>query len=199
MADDLGDVRELDRRALALTGEVVAAVTAADLDRPTPCAEWSIRAVSEHLVSENRGYAASSMGAPAIVSIWYSGDLRPDPPRAYHDSAAMVTNAFTAPGLHESSFEVREFGYFPAPTAIAMHFVDVLVHGWDLAVSLDVPYRPDDDLASAALHIVARWPRTGRRTREFARPVTVPATAPDFARLLGTLGRSPSWTPPAKG
>jgi uncharacterized protein (TIGR03086 family) len=190
MADHgVGDVRELDRRALAATGQVIAAVTPADLDRPTPCAQWSLARLLEHLVNENRGYAASTMGAPAIVSIWYSANLSPDPHRAYEDSAARVTDAFAAPGV--DSFEVREFGYFPTPVAIGMHFVDVLVHGWDVAVSIGQPYRPDDESAAAALAIASSWPRTAPRRREFARRVAVPAAAPDFTRLLGLLGRSP--------
>ncbi|GGP02097.1 hypothetical protein GCM10012278_07970 [Nonomuraea glycinis] len=36
------DLRVLDRRALDVTGEVTAQVTAADLDRPTPCAAWNL-------------------------------------------------------------------------------------------------------------------------------------------------------------
>ena len=200
MADDgVGDVRELDRRALAVAGEAVAAVRSVDLDRPTPCAKWSLTGLLEHVVNENRGFAASAMGAPAIVSIWYSGDLEPDPYRAYQESAAWVAEAFAAPGVREGRFEVREFGYFPAVVAMGMHVVDVLVHGWDVAVSIGLPYRPDDELAAGALAIASRWPRTGQRRREFGRRVGVPAGASDFTRLLGLLGRSPSWRPPVGG
>jgi uncharacterized protein (TIGR03086 family) len=195
----VGEVRELDRRALAATEEVIAAVRSADLDQRTPCTTWSLAGLLEHLVNENRGYAASSMGAPAIVSIWYSANLRPDPHSAYRDSAAWVTDAFAAAGVYDGRFEVREFGYFPAPVAIGMHVVDVLVHGWDVAVSIGLPYRPEDELASSALAIASQWPRTGERRREFARRVRVPADASDFTRLLGLLGRSPSWTPPSRG
>jgi uncharacterized protein (TIGR03086 family) len=192
----VGDVRELDRRALVTAGEIVAAVRSADLDRPTPCGTWPLAGLLEHLVSENRGYAASALGAPAIVSIWYSGDLQPDPHRAFQDSMAWVTDAFAAPGVYEGSFEVREFGYFPAPVAIGMHFVDVLVHGWDVAVSVGLPYRPEDELASSALAIASGWPKTDERRRQYGRRVAVAAGASDFTRLLGLLGRSPSWTPP---
>jgi uncharacterized protein (TIGR03086 family) len=187
-------VLDLDRRALTRTGQIIDAVTTADLARPTPCEKWSLSRLLEHVVNENHGYGNSSMGAPAIVSIWYSADLKPDPQRAYQASADWVTHAFTDPGLWDP-FEVREFGYFPAQVAFGMHFVDILVHGWDIAVSIGQPYRPDDESVAAALAIVATWPRTSPRLREFGRRVTVPDDAPDFARLLGLLGRSPSWTP----
>jgi uncharacterized protein (TIGR03086 family) len=191
-----GDVRELDRRAMVAVGEVIAAVESADLDRPTPCGKWSLAELLEHVVSENRGYGASALGAPAIVSIWYSGNLEPDPHRAFQDSMARVTAAFAAPGVYEGTFEVREFGYFPAPVAIGMHFVDLLVHGWDVAMSAGLPYRPEDDLASSALAIASRWPNMGARRRLYGRHVAVTTGASDFTRLLGLLGRSPSWTPP---
>lgn len=194
----MDDVRELDRRALAAAGEVIAAVRPADLDRPTPCTRWSLARLLEHVVNENHGYGSSAMGAPAIVSIWYSAKLEPDPHQAYADSAAWVTYAFAAPGVYDGQFEVREFGYFPAPVAIGMHFVDVLVHGWDVAASIGAPYRPDDEMASAALAIASGWPRTDQRRREFSRRVAVPTDASDFTRLLGLLGRSPSWRPPDK-
>jgi hypothetical protein len=77
-----------------------------------------------------------------------------------------------------------------------MHFVDVLVHGWDVAVSLGMPYQPDDQLVSGALAIASAWPKTGERRRQYGRRVRVPAGASGFTRLLGLLGRSPSWTPP---
>jgi uncharacterized protein (TIGR03086 family) len=194
----LDDVRDLDRRALAATAEVVAAVAAADLERPTPCKAWPLAGLLRHLVCQNRGYGASSLGAPAILSIWDNADLRPDPHRAYQDSAAVVTAAFAEPNLRDGMFEVREFGYYPAPVAIGMHFVDVLVHGWDVAVSIGVPYRPDDELATRALAIAAGWPGTGWRRQVFGRRVPVPADASDLTRLLGLLGRSPAWKPPWK-
>jgi len=155
--------------------------------------KWALAELLKHMVNENRGFAASALGAPAIVSIWYSADLSPDPYRAYQDSAAAVTYAFADPEVYGGRFEVREFGYFPAPVAIGMHFVDVLVHGWDVAVSIGAPYQPDDEAAAAALAVVSGWPRGGERRREFGRRVAVPAGASDFVRLLGLLGRSPSW------
>ncbi|OLF17147.1 TIGR03086 family metal-binding protein [Actinophytocola xanthii] len=192
----VGEVRELHRRALSATGEVVAGVRPADLGRPTPCARWSLEDLLVHLVNENRGYAAGALGAPAIVSIWYSADLEPGPYSAYQESADRVRRAFATPGVHEGSIEVREFDHLPAPVAIGMHFVDVLVHGWDVAVSIGEPYRPDPRSAATALAIASGWPPDHRRRAEFGPAVAVPDTASDFARLLGLLGRDPAWRPP---
>src|SRR5262245_6782047 len=124
------NLRDLDRRALDLAGRVIEQVTAADLDRPTPCAAWNLGDLLRHMVSENHGFAANAVRTSAQRSIWVSGDLGTDPHRAYQDSATAVTAAFAAPDLFERQVEVREYGVFSARTAVRMHLVDCLVHGW---------------------------------------------------------------------
>lgn len=193
------DVRDLDRQALAVAGRVIAEVTAADLERPTPCAAWNLGGLLRHMVSENRGFAASAAGTPADRSVWDSGDLGTDLYRTYQDSAAAVTVAFAAPDVYDRQVEVREFGIFPGRVAISMHFVDVLVHGWDVAASIAAPYLPDPELTAAALAIALRWPDTPNSRgpdAAFDTRVSVSADAPAFERLLGLLGRSPSWVRP---
>jgi uncharacterized protein (TIGR03086 family) len=193
------DVRDLARQALAVAGRVIAELTVADLDRPTPCAAWNVGELLRHMVSENHGFAANAVGTPADRSVWDSGDLGADPHRAYQDSAAAVTAAFAAPDVYERQVEVREFGIFPGRVAISMHFVDLLVHGWDIAASIGAPYRPDPELATAALVIALRWPDTPNSRgpgAAFNTRVSVPTDATDFGRLLGLLGRSPLWVPP---
>ncbi|MEV0144906.1 MULTISPECIES: TIGR03086 family metal-binding protein [unclassified Nonomuraea] len=190
------DLRDLDRRALDLAGGVIAQVTDVDLDRPTPCAEWNLGELLRHMVSENHGFAANVAGSPAQGAVRPGGDLGDDPFGAYHDSAAAVTAAFAAPDVYERQAEIPEFGVFPARIAISMHLVDVLVHGWDVAMSIDVSYRPDDELVASALTTASLWPDTSK-TRgpgaAFDSRVPVAADAPAFQRLLGLLGRSPSW------
>ena len=192
------DVRGLDQQASAAAERVIAEVTVADLDRPTPCAAWNLGELLRHMVSENRGFAANVAGTPTDRSVWDSGDLGTDPHRAYQDSAAAVTAAFAALDVYDRQVEVREFGIFPGRIAISMHLVDVLVHGWDVAASIAAPYRPDPELIAAALAIASRWPDTPDSRgpgAAFNSRVSVSTDAPDFERLLGLLGRSPSWVP----
>jgi uncharacterized protein (TIGR03086 family) len=193
------DLRDLDRRALEGVGRVVAQVSVADLDQPTPCTAWDLGELLRHLVSENHGFAANAAGTPADRSIWDSGHLGTDPHGAYQNSIAEVAAAFAAPDVYDQPIEVREFGVFPGRVAISMHVVDFLVHGWDVAVSIGAPYRPDDELVASALAIASRWPDTPDSRgpgAAFDSRVPVPADAPDFHRLLGLLGRSSTWNRP---
>jgi uncharacterized protein (TIGR03086 family) len=177
---------------------VIAQVQPEHLDKPTPCAAWNLGELLRHLVSENRGFAATAGGVPVVRSIWDSGDLGTDPHGAYQDSVAEVTAAFAAQDVDDRPVEVREYGVFPGRVAMSMHFVDFLVHGWDVAVSIGVPYQPDGALAKSALAIASRWPdRPDFRGPAAAFNVQVPVDndGDDFDRLLGLLGRSPLWTP----
>ncbi|GAA3182550.1 TIGR03086 family metal-binding protein [Nonomuraea roseoviolacea] len=193
------DLRDLHRRALELAGRAVAQVTSADLDRPTPCAEWTLGELLRHMVSENRGFAGAAADPPARPPVWDDDDLGDDPFGAYQDSATAVVKAFSVPGFPDRQVEVREFGVFPGRAAIGMHLIDNLVHGWDVAVSIDVSYRPDPELVAAGLAVAARVPDTPASRgpgAAFDARVPVPGDAPDFQRLLGLLGRSPSWAAP---
>ncbi|MGW7483312.1 TIGR03086 family metal-binding protein [Nonomuraea muscovyensis] len=192
------DLRDLDQRALKTAGRLIAQVGPEHLTRPTPCAAWNLGELLRHLVSENLGFAAAAAGLPADGSRWDSGELGADPHRAYHESAAAVSAAFAARDVHDRQVEVREFGVFRGRVAMSMHFVDFLVHGWDVAASIGVPYPLDEEAAVVALAIASEWPDTpGFRGlgAPFGTRVPVRADATDFDRLLGLLGRSPAWTP----
>jgi uncharacterized protein (TIGR03086 family) len=188
------DMRTMDRLALAAVGQQIAQVRPEHLAGPTPCAAWNLGELLRHLVSENHGFAAAAAGLPAS---WSTVDSD-DPYRAYQKSAAAVTAAFAAPDVDDRPVEVREFGVFPGRVAMRMHFLDFLVHGWDVATAIGVPYRPDDESTAAALAIASRLPDTPDvhgPGAPFGARIPMPAGTSDFERLLGLLGRSPAWTP----
>jgi uncharacterized protein (TIGR03086 family) len=85
---------------------------------------------------------------------------------------------------------------FPAPQAISFHFIDYLVHGWDVARTLGVDYQPAPDLLAAALPVALAVPGGKARERDgaaFAPGLEVPAQAGPLDQIVALLGRSPSW------
>lgn len=184
----------LNERALDLAGQPVERVTADDLDRPTPCADWRLEDLLRHLVSLNLGFAAAASGQPAV---WSGADLGADPRKAYRDSAELVRVAFRAPDFAERRMSVSRFGEFSGRSAAGLHLIEVLAHGWDVAVSVGAPYELDDDLVEAGLAIAARLPdNSGLRGpgAPFGEVVPVAETASPFDRMLGLLGRDPQWS-----
>ncbi|MBF6331537.1 TIGR03086 family metal-binding protein [Nocardia transvalensis] len=195
----MADIRELNRRAVDYSVEIVSRLTPADLDRPTPCAAWTLSDLLAHMTVQHRGFAAAARGNGADPALWQPGPLADDPVTDYADAAAEVTAAFAEPGALERDFALPEFDpNFTAPggQAIGFHFIDYVVHGWDVARTLGLDYRLPDDLAAAALEMALGIPDGDIRRQPhspFAPAVPAPTTASPLDRIVSALGRSPAW------
>jgi uncharacterized protein (TIGR03086 family) len=199
------DIRELDRRALAYAGEVIAEVGTDQLTLPTPCPDWTLHGLLRHIVSQNEGFAAAARGGGAVLSVWRNGRLGEDPRADVEESARLVGEAFGEDGVLDREFDLPEVGAgsaFPGAVAIGFHFVDTVVHAWDVARTIGADWDPGDEMVGAALRIAVRVPATPESRGPglaFEGGVEVPAGTPDRERLLALLGRSPAWTPPRRG
>jgi uncharacterized protein (TIGR03086 family) len=200
------DLRPLHRTAVLASVDVVSAVTVADLSRPTPCAGWNLADLLTHMTAQHRGFAAAARGHGADDAMWQTGgiaeEVAADPAGTYAAAAADVIDAFTGPDVLESSFVLPELGGdapFPGEMAIGFHYIDYVVHGWDVARSLGSPYRLAADVLAAAVPLALFVPDGDFRAIDNA-PFgpAVPASEPtdDLDRILAHLGRSPQWTPP---
>lgn len=199
------DIRPFDRRAVAASVDVVTAVTPDDLDRPTPCAGWDIADLLTHMTVQHRGFAAAARGQGADLAVWdpatVADAVRADPHAVYAAAAADVLVAFEADGVLEATFAMPEFGpgaTVPGAMAIGFHFVDYVVHGWDVARSLGVAFTPAADVLSAVLPLALAVPDGDLRSAPnspFAHALDVNTAAGDLDRLLLHLGRSPEWVP----
>ncbi|MEU9833299.1 TIGR03086 family metal-binding protein [Streptosporangium sp. NPDC048047] len=198
------DIREADRRAVRASVDVVAGASAADLGRPTPCEGWTLADLLAHMTAQHHGFAAAAEGRGADPEVWRVRPAGADAVSAYAEAAERVTAAFAADGVPDRAFALAEFGakaVFPAPQAIGFHFIDYLVHGWDVARSLDLPFAPDADLVEAAWPIALAVPDGEGRLAPgsaFRPGLAVPADASRFEVILGMLGRSPDWRPPVR-
>ncbi|WP_285565873.1 TIGR03086 family metal-binding protein [Actinoallomurus iriomotensis] len=196
------DIRELNRRALAYAGHVIEGAGEARPTLPTPCADWTLHGLLRHVVSQNEGFAAAARGRGAALSVWRDGRLGADPYGAFAASAKLVTEAFGEEGVLDRPFdlpEVRDGVTIPGAVAIGFHFLDTLVHAWDVAATVGAAWEPDGELVTAALAVAAQVPGdTESRGPGLAFEPIVPVAdgAPDGDRLLALLGRSPGWTPP---
>jgi uncharacterized protein (TIGR03086 family) len=196
------DIRDLDARAVRASVDVVEGIKAEDLSRPTPCAEWTLGDLLAHMTVQHKGFAAAAAGSGADPQMWQVSAPGPDPVADYAMAAELVIAAFAAPGVLERGFALPEFSTrmeFPASQAISFHFIDYVVHGWDVARSLGQPFELADDLIAAAAPVAAAVPEGERRRRPGAafRPgLPAPAGAGSMDKILAMLGRSPGWTPP---
>ncbi|MEO3828734.1 TIGR03086 family metal-binding protein [Actinomadura sp. B10D3] len=190
------DFRPLDRRAADLYLAAVAQVKPDALTLPTPCPDWTLHGLLRHQVGQDEGFAAAARGDGGRLSRWRGGDLGDDPYEAAKASADLVARAFTDVALDAQLVlpEIRDGGAFPASLAISFHFVDLVIHAWDVAATIGVPWEPPEDLVDAALKVAAIVPEDGRGPGEpFAPSVPSPDGARPDDRLLRMLGRTSGW------
>lgn len=198
------DLRGPDRAATGLCLTAVEAVKPNQLDLPTPCIDWNLGELVAHLVAENRGFATIARGARWSAQldeeVRFGLEMwRPGPPdeitlARFPATVEAMAAAYADDAVLDLSMEVREFGIFPGRVAVGMHFLDYLVHSWDVARSIGLPNPIPEDLAELALQLGALIPAERPEGGAFAPVVQTDPDAPASERLLGLVGRDPKWS-----
>ncbi len=160
-------------------------VRADQLGGPTPCSEWTINDLIEHVVGGNEQvgrWAASPIEPPA----------RPDGLVAAHQAAAAVAHEiFAAPGGMSATFKLP-LGEVPGQVFIGLRTTDVLTHAWDLAAATGQSTDLDPELAverlAAARALVG--PQFRGPGKPFADEKPCPRERPPADQLAAFLGRT---------
>jgi uncharacterized protein (TIGR03086 family) len=185
------DIREAYRQALAGFGEHVTEVRADQWHNPTPCADWDVRALVNHLVYENRWVPELLAGRTvAQVGDAYEGDLLgEDPVKAFHTSAAAASAAAAGTGVLTRTTHLS-FGDVPGAEYLHQVFADALIHGWDLARATGADDRLDPELVRACASWFAGQEDAYRSAGAIGPRPELAADADPQARLLAAWGRA---------
>ncbi|MCX4664529.1 TIGR03086 family metal-binding protein [Streptomyces uncialis] len=176
---------------------LVRAVPDDALAAATPCADYDVRALVNHLFQVVTQFRELALKKPSDF-----GDT-PDVVGTdghWRDSFAAAVDelvrVWSAPGAEEGTTGAMDM---PARTVGCLVLLDLTVHAWDLARATGREYRPDPGGAGVvpvlATAVTGLAP-TARRMGMFAEPLPVREDAPDFERLLAVTGRDPGWTRP---
>jgi uncharacterized protein (TIGR03086 family) len=181
---------EMHERALASTRSYVAGVGPGQWHDPTPCADYDVRTLVNHLVSGNFWVAPLVDGSSiADVGDKYDGDVLGDDPLATYDQSAREAGAaFNAPGAMEASVAVS-YGPVPGELYAGHRYIDVLIHGWDLAQATGQDTTLDPELVEACWEVVTPQAELLKASGMFGGDVEVPPDADPQTRLLALLGR----------
>jgi uncharacterized protein (TIGR03086 family) len=187
------DPNALLERTLDQAERVIANVKPDQLDNGTPCAEWKVRDVLNHIIGGNHFFAAAASGQPLPT-----GDgtdlVGDDPASAYAQGAKAALEAWQQPGVAERTITLP-IGDLPGSFAQGIHFIDHLVHTWDLAKATGQDVGGlDAELAEAGYSMmkgnVPEQFRTGENA-PFGPEVPCAEGAPAIDRLAAYLGRTP--------
>jgi uncharacterized protein (TIGR03086 family) len=176
-----------DRAAAAATA-IVNGIGDDQYDLPSPCDEWTVRGVLNHIVVGNTTVRAITAGRRHPDRT--ADRLGRDPKAAFAASITDTRAVLSEPGLFERTV-TTPVGEAPGVLLVHMRVAELVVHGWDLATATGQSTDIDPELAD---HVMANWKaRSGDKPRTlvpFAEPQPVPAHACAADRLAGYLGRS---------
>ncbi len=191
MAVDGNEVRGQFRRAADAFGARVHGVADDRWAASTPCSDWDVRALVNHLVYEMRWCVPLLAGRTvAEVGDRFDGDLLGDDPVGRWDSAAQeAVAAVDGEGAMDRTVHLS-FGDFPGREYVMQLFADLVIHGWDLGVATGQDARLDPDLVDACAVWFAGVADGYRQAGAVGPRLDVPNDADPQERLLAAFGRS---------
>jgi uncharacterized protein (TIGR03086 family) len=174
-------------RALDQTGGIIARVRPDQAGLQTPCTEFDVRALVNHIVYDLHVFTAGvsggerdSPGADLIGDNWAG---------AYYAARAALLEAWRQKGVG-GTLKTR-LGEFPASWAIGQHLADLAVHAWDVAIATHQKTNLDPEVARVAFDWGRENLKPQYRGQAFGPEVEVPENAPIHERLAGFFGRNP--------
>jgi uncharacterized protein (TIGR03086 family) len=178
-------------RAFGSTRAVLAKVGPGQLDDPTPCASWDVRALINHFIGAARWGASAVMGTGYEVNDedYSAGNFL----ASYDVSIKLALAAFETIGVLEKKIELA-FGEFSGADLMGLVARDQFTHGWDLARAIGHHTDLDPEIAGELLiraraEIVDAY-RGPDGEAIFGPIVEAPAGACPADHLAAFLGRS---------
>jgi uncharacterized protein (TIGR03086 family) len=158
----------------------------------TPCEEWNVRALVNHVVAELL-WAPPLLDGQTIEEVGdrFDGDVLGDDPAATTDAAgASARRSFSADGAPERIVHLS-FGDFTGDNYCWQLISDLVVHTWDLSRGIGADDAMDQTIAEEVYDFVA--PMLGQMSGSpyFKPPVSVGDDASPQEVLLAASGRKP--------
>ncbi len=180
------EISALLTAAAERTVPVVRGIADEQLDNPTPCTEYRVRDLLNHLFLIVTNFQSLAYRKP--VDFDHTPDVIDGDWRSrFATEAERLAAAWAHPAALEGDSPVLEL---PQPVVGGMALTDLTVHGWDLARATGQPYEPDPAVVTHLRPQVEELIPEARKTGAFAEPVQAAPDATEFAQLLALMGRA---------
>ena len=183
------ELKELHQSALERFGENVRAVKDDQWHDPTPCSDWDVWVLVNHLVSENL-WMPPLLGGRTIADVGDSldGDLLGDDPRATWDRSASEAGGAVQVAPLDATV-LLSYGEVSAEHYIREVFADLTIHGWDLARAIGADEGMDPEAVDILFDFFRPLEDRLKRTGMFGPKVVPPPDADKQTQLLAIVGR----------
>jgi uncharacterized protein (TIGR03086 family) len=187
------DQRPAHRHAIEQASSYVARIGADDLGRPTPCADWNLQQLLDHMVGQHLGFAAVVRDGVAGPEAYAPHRFTP---ASWQTSVDALLAAFAGADLDAMVVEVELHPVRPLPVSslVAAQWLDTVVHTWDIAAALGESFTPTADVAAAMAQMATAIPDDERRDRPGAAfGHGVVGDDSPWGTALAALGRDVGW------
>jgi uncharacterized protein (TIGR03086 family) len=177
-------------RAATQAGDVIAGVGSDQLDMPTPCNDWNVGVLIDHLVqSTTNGELRARGGKPDWgAAPEHVGDDRVEVFRA---RASALVDAWTQAGDLSGTATVPGMGEMPKRFPVDQMTAELAIHTWDLARGTGQSTALDPRVGEAALTWARATLTPEMRGKAFGPEVSIDPAAPLYDRLAAFFGRDP--------
>ncbi|MDJ0960456.1 MAG: TIGR03086 family metal-binding protein [Acidimicrobiia bacterium] len=183
------DLADAIRAAAVETNAVVQSVNPACFLDPSPCSDWDVQSLAEHMLLV-AGLSLASARKEPFEPEPFDRDTWQD---RYAELAADLLDAWAEPGAMEGMTQSGTVE-MDARTAAAITLQELVLHGWDLAAAVGYDYEPPAEVSAAVRQIVESGAQRARDLGVFGPPVDA-ATDDDLDTALAGSGRDPRWSP----
>ncbi|WP_317445525.1 TIGR03086 family metal-binding protein [Streptomyces collinus] len=188
------DPRPVYTRATEQAAALIRTVRPEQLDGPTPCTEFDVRALLSHVVGGTRRIAVVGEGGDGLAVEPVAEGVADDGWAAAYDEARVrVLKAWEADERMTAPVRVP-WGEVPGHAALSGYVMEIVTHTWDLAEAVGHPFELDPELAGFALATAQRV-LPDSRPRDEETPFDTRREAPEGAgvheRLAAWMGRAP--------
>lgn len=167
------------------TRQIIANVKSDQLTDSTPCSEWDVKGLIDHIIGGTMFFAATLAGEePGQPS------SEGHPADIYQAGTDKVLTGAQQPGAMEKKYDTP-FGEMSGGEFMFGAFMDNFVHGWDLAKATGQNTDMSEGHAQAIHGAFAPMMDGMRQGGAFGPEVSVPDDASALYKMLGMMGRQP--------
>lgn len=181
----MNGVDQLDQLLPTLQA-VVAQITPDQLDQPTPCANFTVAGVLEHMIGGASAFAPAFRGdVAAATAAPPTGTVQ----QRFRTAMTELLEAVHSPGAQERVIPAP-FGEMPGSVFARYVAFDGLIHGWDVTTTVGQPYEPADALVAEVDAFARDLLKPQMRDGDtFAAETEAPAGSSRLERLVAFSGR----------
>ena len=186
----MNSIEQLDVILPALN-DVAGKVRTDQMANATPCAEFTVRDVFNHMIGGAGFFAAQFRGEAPPESPPDGTDLAGDDPvTTFTATMDALSDAAKQPGALERTV-VSPFGEVPGDVVARFLALDGMVHTWDLATATGQPYDPPEPVVLEVLAFAHQAIAPEMRGGPFGSEMPVTPDASPLHQLLAFTGRTP--------